>query len=61
MELLWRLDWFVSNVFQQKRKLSKATARASYSVNNYSNEKIKDRLKTDFINIHHYIKEISKL
>ena len=61
MKILWRLDWFVSNVFQQKRKLSQATARASYSVNNYSNEKIIDRLKTDFINIHHYIKEISKL
>lgn len=61
MEILWRLDWFVSNVFQQKRKLSQASARASYSVNNYSNQKIKDWLKTDFIDIHHYIKDISKL
>ncbi|RYJ52992.1 NAD-dependent epimerase/dehydratase family protein [Flavobacterium petrolei] len=61
MEILWRLDWFVSNVFQQKRKLSQATARASYSENTYSNQKIKDQLKTDFIDIHHYIKDISKL
>lgn len=61
MEMLWRLDWFVSTVFQQKRKLSQATARASYSVNNYSNQKIKDTLKTDFIDVHQYIKEISKL
>ena len=61
MEMLWRLDWFVSNVFQQKRKLSKATARASYSVNNYSNQKIKDFLETGFTDIHHYIKDISKL
>ena len=61
MEILWRLDWFVSNVFQQKRKLSQATARASYSKNIYSNEKIKDRLKTDFIDVHQYIKDISKL
>ena len=61
MEILWRLDWFVSNVFQQKRKLSQATARASYSENTYSNHKIKDQLKTDFIDIHHYIKDISKL
>ena len=61
MEILWRLDWFVSIFFQQKRKMSKATARASYSVNNYSNQKIKDTLKTDFIDIHDYIKEISKI
>ena len=61
MEMLWRLDWFVSTVFQQKRKLSQATARASYSVNNYSNQKIKDFLKTDFKDIHQYIKDISKL
>ena len=61
MEILWRLDWFVSNVFQQKRKLSQATARASYSENTYSNQKIKDFLKTDFKDIHQYIKEISKL
>ena len=61
MKILWRLDWFVSNVFQQKRKLSKATARASYSENNYSNQKIKDCLKTDFTGIPQYIKEISKL
>ena len=61
MEILWRLDWFVSNVFWQKRKLSKATARASYSVSIYSNQKIKDQLQTDFIDIHQYIKDISKL
>ena len=61
MEILWRLDWFVSNVFWQKRKLSKAPARASYSVSIYSNQKIKDQLQTDFIDIHQYIKDISKL
>jgi nucleoside-diphosphate-sugar epimerase len=61
MEILWRLDWFVSNVFQQKRKLTKATAKASYSKNEYSNEKIKSTLNTRFIDIHQYIKEISNL
>ena len=61
MEILWRLDWLVSNVFRQKRKLSKATARASYSENTYSNQKIKDTLKIDFVDIRNYIKEISKL
>ncbi len=61
MEMLWRLDWFVSNVMQQKRKLSQTTAKASYSTTIFSNQKIKDTLKTDFINIHQYIKEISNL
>ncbi|RTY82628.1 NAD-dependent epimerase/dehydratase family protein [Flavobacterium sp. ZB4P23] len=61
MEILWRLDWCVSTIFQQKRKLSHATAKASYSKNRYSNEKIKNRLKTDFTNITDYIKDISAL
>jgi nucleoside-diphosphate-sugar epimerase len=61
MEILWRLDWFVSNIFQLKRKLSQATARASYSENKYSNHKIKDLIEIDFIDIHRYIKDISKL
>ncbi|PIF61596.1 NAD-dependent epimerase/dehydratase family protein [Flavobacterium sp. 11] len=61
MEMLWRLDWFVSNVLQQKRKLSQTTAKASYSTTIFSNQKIKNTLKTDFINIHQYIKEISNL
>ncbi|RTY86129.1 NAD-dependent epimerase/dehydratase family protein [Flavobacterium sp. RSP49] len=59
MKILWRLDWCVSTIFQQKRKLSHATAKASYSKNRYSNEKIKNRLKTDFTNITDYIKYIS--
>ncbi len=59
MEMLWRLDWFASNVFQQKRRLTQTTAKASYATTIFSNQKIKDTLKTDFINIHQYIKEIS--
>ena len=61
MEMLWRLDWFVSNVFQHKRRLTRTTAKASYATTIFSNEKIKDTLKTEFINIHQYIKEISNL
>ncbi|MDI5948728.1 NAD-dependent epimerase/dehydratase family protein [Flavobacterium yafengii] len=61
MEMLWRLDWFVSNISQQKRKLTQTTAKASYANSIYSNQKIKDTLKTDFINVHQYIKEISNL
>ncbi|SHN55353.1 Nucleoside-diphosphate-sugar epimerase [Flavobacterium fryxellicola] len=61
MKALWRLDWFFSIVMQQKRKLSRATATASYSKNTYSNHKIKDHLKTEFTNIHQYIQAISTL
>ncbi|WP_413999519.1 NAD-dependent epimerase/dehydratase family protein [Flavobacterium sp. W1B] len=61
MEIVWRVDWILSVVFRQKRQFTKATAKASYSKSQYSNEKIKRVLKTDFIDIHQYIKEISSL
>jgi nucleoside-diphosphate-sugar epimerase len=57
----WRIDWFMSAVFGTKRKLNRATANASYSKNLYSNEKIISTLKTEFLDIHLYIKEISSL
>lgn len=60
MELGWRADWILSTLFQRKRELAKATAKASYSKNEYSNEKIKTALNTDFLDIHQYIKEISR-
>jgi len=61
IEISWRIDWFLSTFFQTKRKLDRATAIASYSKNLYSNEKIKNELKTEFLDIHHYIKDISSL
>ncbi|MFV7234080.1 NAD-dependent epimerase/dehydratase family protein [Flavobacterium sp. ZB4R12] len=61
MEISWRIDWILSNVFMQKRQLTSATAKASYSKNEYSNEKITTVLNTEFSNIHQYIKEISAL
>lgn len=61
INILWRLDWFLATFFRQKRKLDRATAKASYTTALYSNEKIKNNLHTEFINIHQYIKEISKL
>ena len=61
MAVLWRTDWILSNVFGRKRKLSFATAKASYSENLYSNEKIKNALKTEFSDIHQYIKAILSL
>ncbi|MFE3867312.1 NAD-dependent epimerase/dehydratase family protein [Flavobacterium sp. LS2P90] len=61
VEICWRIDWIVSVVFQQERKLTKATAKASYSKNKYSNEKIKSTLNTHFSDIHQYIKAIANL
>lgn len=56
MEILWRIDWFFSTIFRQKRLLVRATAKASFSRNLYSNEKIKNVLDMDFLDIHQYIK-----
>ncbi|MBG6112022.1 nucleoside-diphosphate-sugar epimerase [Flavobacterium sp. CG_23.5] len=61
IEIAWRIDWILSNIFQQKRKMTKATAKSSFSTNQYSNEKIKKTLKTDFLDIHQYIKAIANL
>ncbi len=59
--IYWRIDWILATIFRQKRKLSRATALASYAKNVYSNEKIKTVLKTEFLDIHRYIKAILSL
>jgi hypothetical protein len=59
--ILWRIDWFLSTFFRTKRMLDKETAIASYSKNLYSNEKIKNALQLDFLDIHQYIQENSSL
>ncbi|CAA9198039.1 NAD-dependent epimerase/dehydratase family protein [Flavobacterium collinsii] len=61
MNFLWVVDAIFSTLFFQKRRLTKATAKASYSNNLYSNEKIKTALGTVFQDVHEYIKNISKL
>jgi nucleoside-diphosphate-sugar epimerase len=61
MEIAWRVDWVLANIFRKKRQLTRATAKASYSKHEYSTEKIKTALKTDFLDIHQYIKEILNL
>lgn len=58
---LSKLDWVASNVFGQKRQLSKASARSSYTTDLYSNEKIKNALNITFIDVHNYIKEITNM
>ena len=61
LEIASRIDWFISTTFRQKRKLDQATAKASYAMNYYSNEKIKKTLATEFTDIRQYIAAISKL
>ena len=61
VNIIYRIDWFISNIFRRKRKLDRATAKASYAENWYSNEKIKTTLSTEFLDIHQYIKDISRL
>ena len=61
VNVTYRIDWFISNVFGLKRRLDLATAKASYSKKWYSNEKIKNALPTQFLDIHQYIKQISRL
>ena len=61
MNVLSKLDWLASNIFGQKRQLSKASARSSYTTDLYSNEKIKNALNFAFIDVHDYIKEIANL
>ncbi|KFF04926.1 NAD-dependent epimerase/dehydratase family protein [Flavobacterium reichenbachii] len=61
MNFLWIADSLFSTLFFQKRKITKAAAKASYSKNLYSNEKIKTALGTVFLDVHQYIKDVSKL
>jgi len=61
MQIAWRVDWIISSILGRKRRLTRATATASYSKHIYSNEKIKRTLNTEFVDVHQYIEEISKL
>lgn len=55
MNILWRIDWLISKITNKKRQISKATAKASYSKNLYSNSKIKRVLNYEFENVQQYI------
>jgi nucleoside-diphosphate-sugar epimerase len=61
MHFLWRMDWVISTIFRTKRHLDRATAKASYSTDLYSNEKIKKTLAMEFLDIQSYLKTISTL
>ncbi|TDD99277.1 NAD-dependent epimerase/dehydratase family protein [Flavobacterium cellulosilyticum] len=55
MKILWRMDWVISTLFRKRRFLVRASAKASYSKKLYSNEKIKNALNMEFLDIHQYI------
>lgn len=61
VNVTYKIDWVISNVFGLKRRLDLATAKASYSKKRYSNEKIKNALPTQFLDIYQYINQISRL
>ena len=60
-EIGWRLNWITSELFRQKRKISKDSARASHSTSLYSNEKAKAVFGFQFKNTIDYINEIVAL
>ncbi|MEO6175547.1 MAG: NAD-dependent epimerase/dehydratase family protein [Flavobacterium circumlabens] len=57
----WIADGFFSTLFFQKRRITKATAKASYSKSLYSNQKIKTALGTVFLDVHQYVRDVSRL
>lgn len=61
LEIAWRLDWIFSIFSGRKKELTKYSARAAYSKNKFSNEKIKADFEIDFLNINNYITEIVSL
>ena len=56
--IVWRMDWFFSTFFGAKRTMSKYTATAIHSVDNYSNAKIKNALNFKFQSIDAVINNI---
>ena len=57
--IAWRLDWFFSILFFQKRRFSRATAKSLHTTVLYSNEKIKLQLNFEFQPIKEVVKKVS--
>lgn len=55
----WRADWVLSNLFGQKRKLSRAIARSSHREDVYNNTKVSKTLGITFREMHTYLKELA--
>ena len=61
VNVFWRLDWFLSTFFLQKRKLSRASAKASYSKTEFTNAKILSTITPKFKSVKEYIQFIATL
>ncbi len=59
--LAYRVDWILSNVFFQKRKLSKDMSQSLHLLDLYSNEKVKKTLNFNFEKISGTIKKVIEL
>lgn len=57
LELVWRIDWISSNLFYQKRKLSKLMVKSLFSTDLYDNKKIKTTLNFKFESVENCIKK----
>jgi nucleoside-diphosphate-sugar epimerase len=57
--IAWRLDWFFSLLFFQKRSFSKATAKSLHTTDQYSNDKVKNRLQFNFQPIKEVVKGVT--
>ena len=55
MRFLWRIDLILCLLLKRKRQITKATAKASYSLHQYSNEKIKSTVAHPFSDLKEYI------
>jgi nucleoside-diphosphate-sugar epimerase len=57
--IIWRMDWFFSTLFFQKRRFSRATAKSLHSTAIYSNDKIKTKLNFEFQPVKEVVKKIT--
>jgi len=56
--IAWKIDWFLATFLGKKRTLSKYASSTLHSIDNYSNEKIKNALNYEFQSIDSVLKEI---
>ncbi|MHA3786952.1 NAD-dependent epimerase/dehydratase family protein [Flavobacterium hauense] len=56
----WRLDWFFSKLFRQRRKLTRSMARSSHNHERYSNAKLKEKLDFTFVSPAVFLKQLSE-
>ncbi|RDI15736.1 NAD-dependent epimerase/dehydratase family protein [Flavobacterium sp. AG291] len=56
----WRLDWFLSKLLRQKRRLTQSMARSSHNRETYDNSKIKETLDFTFVPPSVFLKQLAE-